>query len=190
MTQTVAGLFDNYEIAGKAVSDLENAGIPYDDISIVANNVDDNAFVEDERPSSDPSPSATATATGTGAGAGAILGGGAGLLTGLGLIAIPGLGPVVAAGWLAATATGAVTGAVAGGLIGALTSAGISKEHAHVYTEGVRRGGTLVSVRVPDDQIATAETILKQSGAVDPSIARADYIKAGWGGADGIAPLL
>jgi hypothetical protein len=38
---------------------------------------------------------------------------------------------------------GAATGAVAG-----LTEDGVREEDAHVYSEGVRRGGTLVSVRV------------------------------------------
>ena len=74
----------------------------------------------------------------------------AGLLAGLGLLAIPGLGPVVAAGWLAATAVGAAAGAATGGVVGALTEAGVSREDADSYAEGVRRGGTLVSARVAD----------------------------------------
>ena len=36
----------------------------------------------------------------------------------------------------------------AGGIVGALTNAGVSEEEADVYAEGVRRGGTLVSVNV------------------------------------------
>ena len=35
---TVTGLFDNYEDASDAVSELEAAGIPHSDISIVASN--------------------------------------------------------------------------------------------------------------------------------------------------------
>jgi hypothetical protein len=85
-----------------------------------------------------------AEGAGKGAGIGAGLGGAAGLLAGLGLLAIPGLGPVFAAGWLAATAVGAAAGAATGGLVGALTEAGVSKEDAPLYAEGVRRGGTLV----------------------------------------------
>jgi hypothetical protein len=64
--------------------------------------------------------------------------------------AIPGLGPVVAAGWLTATAVGAAAGAATGGIVGALTEAGVSKDDASLYAEGVRRGGTLVSARVPE----------------------------------------
>jgi hypothetical protein len=89
-----------------------------------------------------------------------VVGGGAGLLAGLGLLAIPGLGPVVAAGWLASTALGAVVGGTAGGLIGALTAAGVSKEDAQVYAEGIRRGGTLVTARVPDADRPKCEAIL------------------------------
>src|SRR5439155_20856442 len=88
-----------------------------------------------------------ATAAGTGASIGTVVGGGAGLLAGLGMLEIPGIGPVVAAGWLVSTAAGAAAGAAAGGLIGSLTGAGVSKEHAHIYAEGVRRGGSLVTAR-------------------------------------------
>ena len=79
------------------------------------------------------------------------IGGAAGLLAGLGLMAIPGVGPVVAAGWLVSTLTGAVAGGATGGVIGALTQAGISKEDADVYAEGLRRGGAVVSARVADN---------------------------------------
>ena len=97
---------------------------------------------------------------------------------------VPGVGPVVAAGWLAATALGAVTGAVAGGaaggLIGALTDSGVPEEHAHVYAEGVRRGGTLVTARVEDSLQLEAEAILKRSNWVDPVERRQAYSEQGW----------
>jgi hypothetical protein len=101
------------------------------------------------------------------------------LLAGLGLLAIPGLGPVVAAGWLASTALGAIVGGTAGGLIGALTAAGVSKEDAHVYAEGIRRGGTLVTARVPDGDRAKCETILSRA-SVNIQERGAAYREAGW----------
>jgi hypothetical protein len=64
--------------------------------------------------------------------------------------------PRAAAGWLAATAVGAATG----GVVGALTQAGVSEEDAHVYAEGVRRGGTLVSARVADVGRAHLDAVL------------------------------
>jgi hypothetical protein len=55
------------------------------------------------------------------------------------------------------------SGRTAGGLIGALTAAGVSKEDAHVYAEGIRRGGTLVTTRVPDADRANCEAILNRA---------------------------
>ncbi|PDT32561.1 MULTISPECIES: general stress protein [Sinorhizobium] len=173
--RTVTGLFDDYEDARDAVSDLEAAGVPSDDISIVANNADDRYSTEG---------SDAAEGAGTGAGLGALGGGVVGLLTGLGLMAIPGVGPVVAAGWLASTAAGAAAGAVAGGaaggLIGALTDSGVDEEDAHVYAEGVRRGGTLVTAKVDDSLALKAEAILQQRNRVDPAARRSIYAGEGW----------
>ncbi|ASY62850.1 hypothetical protein SJ05684_c13950 [Sinorhizobium sojae CCBAU 05684] len=173
--RTVTGLFDDYDDARDAVRELAEAGVPSDDISIVASNIGD-------RYSADSSDAAEGAATG--AGLGAAGGGVVGLLTGLGLMAIPGVGPVVAAGWLAATAAGAAAGAVAGGaaggLIGALTDSGVDEEDAHVYAEGVRRGGALVTARVDESLVPEAETILKQRNRVDPAARRSIYAEEGW----------
>ena len=92
---------------------------------------------------------------------------------------LPGLGPVVAAGWLASTALGAVAGGATGGVVGALTQAGVSDEEAPLYAEGVRRGGTLVSARVPDADRTRYEAILNQS-AVNLRDRSAAWQKAGW----------
>lgn len=174
MKKTATGLFDDYSDARAAVRALEAKGIPSDDISIVSNNVD-------ERQTGDTN---AAEGAGTGAGIGAAVGGVGGLLTGLGIMAIPGVGPVVAAGWLAATAAGAAAGAVAGGaaggIIGAMTESGVPEEHAHVYAEGVRRGGTLVTARVEENLYAEAEAVLRQSNWVDPIERRAAYTEQGW----------
>ncbi|QKJ94151.1 hypothetical protein [Agrobacterium pusense] len=172
--RTVTALFDDYDDASNAASELERAGIPSSDISIVASNAD-RRHGEDSK---------AAEGAGTGAGIGAIVGGAGGLLTGLGMMAIPGVGPVVAAGWLAATAVGAAGGAVAGGatggLIGAMTRSGVSEEDANVYAEGVRRGGTLVTARVEDDFVPEAEAILRRSNWVDPFERRSAYGQEGW----------
>src|SRR6185295_14186902 len=105
MTLTISRLYDNYSAASQVVGDLEAAGLPHAEISLVASNADnwytpkktaatgkidrDGSGVDDRVEGAE-----------TGAGIGAAIGGGAGLLAGLGLMAIPGIGPVVAAGWL------------------------------------------------------------------------------------------
>jgi hypothetical protein len=178
MTATVSRLYDNYADAQKAVQGLESAGVPHADISIVANN-SDNWYGGNKVDRDHDGVDDRAEGAGKGAGIGAGLGGAAGLLAGLGLLAIPGLGPVVAAGWLAATAVGAAAGAATGGIVGALTEAGVSKEEAPLYAEGVRRGGTLVSARVPDADRTRLDAILSQS-AVNLQDRSAAWQKTGW----------
>lgn len=179
MTVTISRLYDTYSDAQRAVTALEAAGIPHSDISIVANNSDNwytsGNKVDRDRDGTDD----RAEGAGTGAGVGAGLGGTAGLLAGLGLLAIPGLGPVVAAGWLAATAAGAAAGAATGGIIGALTQAGVSEDDAHTYAEGVRRGGALVTARVPDGERTRFENVLNQS-SVNLADRRMSWQKSGW----------
>jgi hypothetical protein len=185
MTKTLTGLFDQYDDARRAVQDLEASGVPHRDISIVANNARGAH-------KADAVASEAGEDAGKGAGIGAAVGGVGGLLAGLGLLAIPGLGPVVAAGWLAATAVGAVGGAAiggaAGGLIGALTHAGVPEEDAHVYAEGVRRGGSLVTAKVEEDLVPTARRILNDDRSVDLTSRRAAYRNEGWNGFDAAAP--
>ena len=94
-------------------------------------------------------------------------------------MAIPGVGPVVAAGWLVATLTGAVAGGATGGIIGALTQAGVSKDEADVYAEGLRRGGAVVSARVADTEASRLQALMDRS-AVRLTDRSAAYRKAGW----------
>jgi hypothetical protein len=95
-------------------------------------------------------------------------------------MAIPGVGPVVAAGWLVAALTGAAAGGATGGLIGALTQqAGISDEEAHVYAEGLRRGGALVSAKVADTDAVRIQALMDRS-AVRAADRAAGYRKSGW----------
>lgn len=168
--KTITGLYDNYSSAKAAVTELEARGIPSSDISIVSHQGDKDTNA--------------AEGAGFGAGIGAAVGGAGGLLTGLGIMAIPGVGPVVAAGWLAATLAGVVGGAVVGGatggLIGAFTRAGISEEDAHLYAEGVRRGGTVVTAKVPDERYAEIDEILSGANRVDLVERRRVYNEEGW----------
>ena len=190
MTTTISRLYDNYADAERAVTRLQSAGVPHSDISLVANNSDNwygsrSGKVDRDRDGTDD----RAEGAGTGAGIGAGLGGAAGLLAGLGLLAIPGLGPVVAAGWLASTAAGAAAGAATGGIIGALTEAGVSKEDASRYAEGVRRGGTLVSARVPDQDRARLDALLHER-SVNLQERSTAWQKSGWTDFDAASPPL
>ena len=176
--RTTSRVYDSYAQAERAVRELKDRGIAEGDISLIA-----NKYVSEKYDDVEPADGAA-----TGAGVGAALGGGAGLLTGLGLIAIPGLGPVVAAGWLAAAALGAVGGAVTGGVIGALVDAGVPEEDAHVYSEAVRRGGTMVTVRYPEAMEEAVMAALATHGPIDAAGRRREYEQAGWEKFDPDAP--
>ena len=180
--RTITALFDTYDHAASAVRAIRDAGIPSGDISMIANNVAGELDADVD----------AGEGAAAGAGVGAVAGGGAGLLAGLGAVAIPGIGPVIAGGWLLATAVGALAGAAvggaAGGLLGALANAGVPEEEAHVYAEGVRRGGTLVSVRADDSRADSIAAILSHAEGVDIDARKADYIAEGWRGFDEEAP--
>ncbi len=205
--RTIARMYDSYDDAKAVVHDLEASGVPHSEISLVAN--------ADAHGRASPSTGTTATTGGgdhpldpadrddtdTGAGGkrgavlGGVLGGGAGLLAGIGALAIPGVGPVVAAGWLVATLAGVGVGAASGGLVGSLTGAGVGHDEAHVHAEGVKRGGSLVTVRVEETEAPRVEAIMGQRGPTDWQQRRSSY-GAGWKsfdetstmGRDGTAP--
>lgn len=180
-TQTITALYDSYDDASAAVTKLEAAGVPHGDISLVGNNAGDrHSGLVGQRADRTDTADTASTGAGTGATLGTVLGGAAGLLTGLGIMAIPGVGPVVAAGWLVATVTGAGIGAAAGGLIGGLTGAGMSETDAHTYSEGVRRGGTLVTVRADDARAPTVMDILEEHGSVDVHERAQGWRQEGW----------
>jgi uncharacterized membrane protein len=173
MTKTVVALYDHINDAENAVQDLINGGFRREDVSLVAN---DEAHAQGNK-------GMNAT-VGEGAGIGAALGGLAGLLVGLGALAIPGIGPVLAAGPIAATLAGMGIGAVTGGLIGALMDAGVPEEEARYYSEGVRRGGTLLTVRSSDDMLQRATDLLNRHHPADIHQRATQWQQAGWTGSD------
>jgi uncharacterized protein (TIGR02271 family) len=167
--KTVVGLFDDMEQAKRAALDLEGAGIPHNDISIVANNEGGRYVPSDGTTTADrdATPDVSGHAIGHDALVGAEIGGVAGLILGLTGLAIPGLGWIAGAGWLMALILGAGTGAVVGGLVGALTHVGVPEEDAAHYNEGVRRGGTLIAVKAQDAMAHRVAEILGNDGAVN-----------------------
>jgi hypothetical protein len=173
--RTIARLYDSYADATAVVNELEASGISHSNISLVANADAHGRHTAGSVTGggtsavdpADPDDSDSGAGTKRGAVAGTLVGGGAGLLAGIGALAIPGIGPLVAAGWLVATLAGAAAGAAGGGLIGALTGAGVSHDEANAYNEGVKRGGTLVTVRVEDAEVSHAESIMQRRSPVD-----------------------
>jgi hypothetical protein len=165
MTKTVIGLVDTPAEADAVVAELLKEGFDRERIGVIA-----NEHILD------------AAAGAAGATRGMAYGSLAGLLAGVGALAIPGVGAVVAVGPALALLTTAI-GAVAGGLIGGLVSRGVPKEDAHVYAEGLRRGGTLIMVEAKNDQEAdrVAQTLARH-GVVDVKERAAQWRGDGWSG--------
>jgi hypothetical protein len=192
MARTVVALYDDFTTANDVVRDLVDHGFSREDISLMAS---DSAgeygpyLSSEERV--DYETSATASGAGVGAGIGAVLGGLGGLLVGLGALVIPGIGPVVAAGPLAAALSGlagagvgAVAGGVTGGLIGALVDMGLPEDEAQYYTEGIRRGGTLVTLQTSDHLADQARDVMNRYNPVDLNERVSSWRERGWTGFD------
>src|SRR6185437_11001219 len=182
----------DYAMAEETVRELRGAGLGASNIGLVASNADGwhrpgagsvSPIHDKDRDGKDD----RAEGAATGGGVGAILGGAAGAAAGLGMLAIPGIGPVVAAGWLAALAAGAVAGGAAGGIVGALVEAGTSKENAELYAEALRRGGAVVTAKVPDDEQVKYAAIMDRN-AFDVAARETAYRSSGWKGYDPSAP--
>lgn len=164
MAKTVVGFFDSFREAERAVEELHRSGFRREDISIIANQETRKATMTTHKGDDD---SDAGTGAAVGATTGAVVGGAAGLIASLAGLTIPVIGPILAAGPIVAMLSGAGIGAVAGGLIGALVNLGVPEEEARVYEEGVKRGGTLVTLKAEDARAQAAADIMNRNGAVD-----------------------
>jgi hypothetical protein len=172
MAKTVIGLFDDIHQARDIVQELMDGGIERNNISVIANNVENVPVIYDE------------SAAVPNAGIGAVLGGIGGLLVGLSAFVIPGIGPVIGAGWLTSTVGSGLIGGTAGGLIGALIDESVPDYRAEYYVEGVRRGGTLIAVKAADHLVNLVENIMREHRAVDIEERGAFYREGGYKGYD------
>jgi hypothetical protein len=183
MMVTICRLYDSYTDADRVILRLEAAGVLPSETSVVSNN-SDAWYRATKTASADPvqRDGATGNAIGKieGAAVGAAIGATAATAASfITMLAIPGVGSVVGAGWLAAILGSMAVGGVTGGLLGALTNAGISEEDAQVLVEGVRRGGTLVTTRVPQADAPRVEAIMNRA-AVNLGERGDVYRKSGW----------
>jgi hypothetical protein len=190
MTKAIFGLANNDEQARRIVDRLLSSGFSNEDISILYPDRNKEKIRTNERGDVAYEDSSTqrnmkrgnlstekhtkAPEGGvTGAAAGGILGGSLGLLAGIGALAIPGVGPFIAAGPIMAALSGSAVGGSVGLLIGALVGAGIPEYEAKKYEAGLKQGNILISVHTDnDDEIKSANDIMKKEGAKDISSTR------------------
>jgi hypothetical protein len=164
MAKTVVGLFDSFGQAQNAVKDLIKAGIDRNRVGVVTTQ---------GAPEDSSKEGKTATLA---AGVGAAAVGALGMGMALGPVTIPGIGLIIAAGALAAGLAGA---GIAASLSKVLRKLGVPNEQGQAYVEGVRRGGTLVTLHASDSGVESAVGIMKKHGAVDIQKRAEEWRQAG-----------
>ena len=130
MKQNVVALFDNYDLAARALGGLVEKGARSEQVSIIAADPWGG-----DHPREADSPSRVAEPAGVA---------GSGLA--LNSLVIPGVGAVLGAGPILRTLASAGGGLVAGALTVALERLGLSEDEAKRYTNGVKSGGAVVAV--------------------------------------------
>ncbi len=186
--KTVVGLFDSLAEAQAATRDLITAGYSRDDIGVLASDATGEwsrykSTLEGAAPMSTLEGAAPASGElGSGVSTGTVVGGLGGLLVGLAELAIPGIGWLAAAGTLATTLLGAGMGAAAGGLFTAVEKLGVPKDKTGYYAEALRQGGTLVFVRLAEEQVDEAMAIMERHQAVDIEQRAEKWRASGWTG--------
>jgi hypothetical protein len=184
MLITVCRFYDAYDDANRVIFLLKDSGVPPSDTSLISNNCDTwyrGPATSNVVPLRRQGENSGAGPRIEGAAIGATA---ASLIT---ILAVPGVGPIVGAGSLAAMLGSMAVGGVTRSLLGALTNAGINEDEAQVLVEGVRRGGTLLTTRVPQQDVPRIEALMNRN-AVNLSERSEIYRKAGWLAFDPSAP--
>jgi hypothetical protein len=179
MKKMLVALYDDISVARKVVEDLVNADFDRNTISLVTNDSQNHYshYLSPDYVARDD-----AVTAGEGAGFGAIVGALTGILVGIAALTIPGIGLALVGGPLLAGLSGAFAGAVMGGVVGALVKSGVPADEAPYYAEGVRRGGTLISIET--DATLEAGDIMNRYGAVNIHERINNWRLEGWTGFD------
>lgn len=157
-SSSVLAVFPDHRSAEKAVRDLQTAGLPMSQLSIIGRD-----FQTVEKPLGFVT---TGTVACQGAKFGAWTGGVFGLLVGAAFLIVPGVGPLIIAGPFAATLLGGIEGAIAGsafgGLAGAIASLGVSKNDAIRYESEIKAGKFLLTLLGDESQVHLAKKVLDE----------------------------
>ncbi|MBD0373565.1 MAG: hypothetical protein ICV60_22215 [Pyrinomonadaceae bacterium] len=175
---TVAGIFNSYVDASRAVGNLRSAGVPEDRINLLAPGTQLDELEKDV-------PTTETEQPGMGKALGGAVGGALGVAGGLHMGAaaaslfVPGVGPILAAGIAGAALLGlggAATGALAGDTIEDAFSEGMPHDELYVYEDALRRGRSVVIAFVEDETARdAAREVLSQAGAESLDAARDEW---------------
>jgi uncharacterized protein (TIGR02271 family) len=158
MTKTVVALYDSASDAETVIRELSTAG--FTDAEVV-----DNSAITSDRAAWRDTDTTDASLA---AGAPGVIG------TPLG--AVPEAGVTSTSG----TASSGITGDASGGIMGRLRRSGVPEDEAHMYAEGVRRGGSLVIARLADDNVDRGLEIMSNYRPVDIDERGSLWRSEGW----------
>lgn len=185
--KTVIGLFDDFPRAHAAVDALLFRKFDRADVSLIANEVARSRSIAEAEllPDVVKQEGPALGDRRTAASAGGMLG----MLAGFGALTLPAIGPILATGPMLGMLAGVAVDTPGsfggpGGLVAALEHVGAPRADAEVYAEGVRRGGSLVIVRVVQIDADVAAGVLADNGAVDIDARWRSYEDRGFTGFD------
>ena len=165
------GLFDGFLRMMRTVKILEGCGFSRDEISIIAHESEANERAGEENSSLHEAGGEQRHILQTDVGH---------LVICMKSLFVDGVGWVAATGPLALMLAGNVGETKPGDLIAALMELDVSDEEADSYAEGVRRGGTLLTVSTTSYLAERAEDVLLLNGAVDIRQRAVRWRQGGW----------
>ncbi|MBY6261365.1 DUF2382 domain-containing protein [Azospirillum sp. 412522] len=181
MTKTIVALYDHRSEAETASSDLRAAGFESSAIEILSHSDLSSGGWSGSGITDTPAGVVPGTLTGDSS-----IGAASGMARtdlSTGYVASPNTIP--GAGLDAGTGLGGTTaGTGSGGMLTRLAGWGIPNQDAQVYAEGVRRGGSLLKVRLDEEDVDRAMEVLERGNVVDVEERGNAYRESGWAGYD------
>ena len=182
--KTIVALFDHFNDAQAAAAAAVQAGATASRIALLANDSNGDhpalsinpAYAREQFDEDSNKQSRFITLGEVGVGIGGVLG----FLAYVSPVAIPGVAAMAANGAWVPVVVGAVVGGVVGVVVGVLTDHGVSGADTALYAEGLKRGGTLITVPVSEDLAGKVNAALKSHNAAKVEERPGDWSAEGW----------
>jgi hypothetical protein len=182
--KTVVALYNHFGDAKAAVAAIIKAGAPMDRIAMLANDSNGDhpgltinpAYAREQFDEDSTKQSRFITLGEVGIGLGGLIG----FLGYISPIQIPGVDALAANGAWVPVVVLAVIGGVIGVVIGLATGHDLSGKDAALYTEGLKNGGTLVTVTVDESLASAVSEAFKAHGPVKLEERPGEWSAEGW----------
>jgi hypothetical protein len=182
--KTIVALYDHYQDAKAATAAIIQAGAAADRIAHLANDTNGDhpsltinpAYAREQFDEDSTKQSRFITLGEVGIGLGGLLG----FLAYISPVEIPGIAALATNGAWVPVVVLAVIGGVIGVVIGLMTGHDLSGKDSALYTEGLKNGGTLVTVVVDESIAGKITETLKNHSAAKVEERPSDWSAEGW----------